>query len=196
MQTPEQKRQLINKLVAGDTINTRTESILGKAIRFFTNSNINHSTIYLGNDLLLEASYEVCIHHVNEYILNDKHEIYCSSPKVDKKIKQQLVVAAINTWGAGVSYDAIGIIGLAVRFTIQKYWWRIKGLFNWSGKNKAAQNNSVWCSELLGKIYLNQDPKGQKLINKDFEFKFTGEDVSYLTPDQIYNSINCDKISI
>jgi cell wall-associated NlpC family hydrolase len=183
MQTSEYKRLIVNKLQVGDLINTRTESALGKAIRFFTQSNINHTAIYIGNDLVLEASFEVCIKHVNEYIMPDTHEIYCCSPKISQEIKNKLIKDAIPVWGAAIGYDVKGIFGLAFTFWIQKYWWRLTKLFRFD-KNKLASSKSVWCSELAGKIY--QTIK--------FEFK-KDTDLSLLTPDEVYNSENCIKVN-
>lgn len=194
-QTPSEKLAIISKLVPGDVINTRAETLLGKAIRFCTNSNINHSTLYLGNGLLLEASYEVCIHHVNRYIYDDSQEIYACSPNINNKTKKLLSDASISTWGSGCSYNAPGLFGLAFRFIVQKYWWRISKLFNWSGANKSASKKSVWCSELVGLIYENKQLNGDKLIGNDFSFKFTDEDVTWLTPAQIYESKNVTKIN-
>lgn len=188
MQTSEYKKSIIAKLKVGDVIGVRSESAIGKAIRFFAGGNVNHSAVYIGedqfgNNLLMEAGYQVSVQSCNEYILSDKEEIYCCSANgVSDADKQDMVKNAVATYGAGTAYDVIGIFGLAIRFGIQRYWWRLNVFFNWSGKNKAASSSKVWCSELVGLMYANK------------KFSFTDESVTYLTPDEIFNSKNVTKI--
>jgi hypothetical protein len=182
MQTRDYKRQVISTLIPGDIINTRGESAISKAIRFFTNSNINHTTIYLGNDLLMEANLDgVNIQSVYKYINDDDTEIYCCSPNVSPEIKFQLVKDAIPTWGCNTGYDVLGLFGIAFRFTVQRWWWRLAKFIHFYGPNHAAQPGKVWCSELAQRVYTN-----------GFEF-VPGQDPTWLTPDEVYNSINCTK---
>lgn len=182
-QTPDQKRALIAKLEPGDQIGVRSETIMGKIIRFYT-GNVNHVATYLGNNLLIEAVAIIAIQHVNEYVLDDAVELYCCKPRVSSAEKQKVANWMMSTLATGRFYGYRGIIGLLFRFWIQRQLWRISPLFRWSGPNRLAQNDNYWCSEASG--------IGYQQIN----FKFTDEDVTWLTPEEIYNSPNCDKVTL
>ena len=178
-QTTEYKQQVISRLEPGDVINVRSETALGKGIRWFTKSNVNHSAIYIGNGLLLEAVYQIGIMSVNEYTMDAGAEIYCVKPKgVTTAQKQQIVDWAIANLATGIFYGVNGIWGLAFRFLIQNYWWRLGFLFKWSGKNPLAPSHNYWCSETVGLIY------------QQIGFKFTDEDITWLTPGEIWTSTN------
>lgn len=183
-QAKEQKLAIIGKLVPGDIIGVRGEYVLGKAIRFFTKSNINHSAMYIGNNLLIEASYQICVMSANEYINDDKTEIYCCEVK-DATLQDKLDVVnyAVSGYATGIFYGVTGIFGLAFRLWIQHQLWRIAGWFSWEGRNKLAPEHNYWCSEAVGVWWAI---KGKK---------FTNEDVTWLTPDQIYNSEIVNKIN-
>ena len=183
-QTAADKQLLISKLEPGDVINVRSESALGKAIRWFTKSNVNHSAIYIGNGLLLEAVTIIAIQSVNEYINDSTQEIYCVKANgVTTAQKQQIVNWAITNLATGIFYGVNGIWGLAFRFLIQNYWWRLNFLFKWSGKNPLAPSHNYWCSETVGLIY------------QQIGFKFTNEDITWLTPGEIWTSPNVTQVS-
>lgn len=183
MQTEIYKSTLIAKLQPGDAINVRSETMIGKGIRFFTRSNINHTAMYIGNNLLIEASYQICIMHVNEYIKDDKVEIYCCEVK-DATLQDKLDVVkyAVENYATGIFYGLTAILGLAIRFWIQHQLWRISGWFSWEGRNKLAPKHNYFCSESYGIWWAIKN------------VKFTKEDVTWLTPDQVYNSDVVNKI--
>lgn len=146
--------------------------------------NVNHSALYIGNNLLIEASYQICIMNVNEYTDNDGVEIYCNSVKgMTTKDKQDVVDYAVSKYANGIFYGVTGIFGLAFRFWVQHQLWRISGWFSWSGRNILAQHTNYWCSESIGIWWALKN------------IKFTDEDVTWLTPGEIYSSPVCDKIN-
>ena len=184
MQTKEYKAELIKKCHKGDIIGVRSETLIGKAIRFFT-GNVNHSAILIDSEkgLLMEAALSgVHIMHVNEYIIPDSEEIYpCAVIGMSDTDKSSLIDEVVSIYCSGEKYDVLGIVGLAFRFSIQRYWWRLCKYINWD-RNKLANSNKVWCSELIAAIYLRKN------------IKFTEESITYLTPNEIYNSSAVTKI--
>jgi len=182
MQTPEYKKALIGKLEPGDLICVRGEQPLGKAIRFFTDSNINHVGIYTGQGILEAMIPKVETNSLDKYINDNGTELYCCKVKgIDSIEKNRILNYAILTT-SGEQYDVLGIAGIAFRFTVQRYWWRLGKFIKFYGKNKVASPKSVWCSELVGRVY------------GAFNIKFTDEDTTWLTPDQIYNSNAVEKV--
>jgi hypothetical protein len=187
MQTPEQKKDFIAMLKPGDHIGVRSDTALGKAIRWSTQSNINHTAMFLGNGLLIEAAYQICVMHVNEYINDDKVELYIGEVIGDENITDQdrldVCNNAVQKYATGIFYGGLGIFGLLFRFVIQYRLWRLAGWFKWSGKNIIAQAHNYWCSESFGIWWAL---KG---------VKFTDEDVTWLTPNEIAFSSKIKKLN-
>ena len=184
MQTADQKKDIIAKLEPGDIINVCGNSLFDKAIRLLTREAVNHSAIYIGNNLLLEAVSIIAIQHVNEYVLDDNATISCNKVKnVTAAQKQQAVDWAVANLATGIYYGLNGLFGIAFRMIIQNYWWRLAPLFKWPSRNPLAPGHNFWCSETVGLIY------------QQIGVKFTDQDITWLTPGEIYNSSACTKVN-
>lgn len=169
---------LANTIRSGDIVCVRNESIIGKIIRWVTESNINHVALYIGNGLIIESTlgYGVRIAPLSIYTNNNGCEIsICRS--VQKYNIQDVVRYSYNFYGA--KYDLISQIGIFARFMVQKIG--LQKMITFFGRNK-INHDGFWCSEFLGLIFLS--------VN----IKFNDIDISYLSPADIYNSLAVEHI--
>lgn len=156
----------------GDIISIRTESWIGRTIRWVTSSNVNHVGMYIGNKLMIESTlgYGVRILPVEVYLKDSTCEVYLS--RIQKQFDvQEVLNFAYNFYGT--RYDLFGQIGIFVKYMTKKIG--LNRIITFFGKNR-AEYGGVWCSEFLGVVF------------SIVPFKFTNEDTSYLTPSEVFDN--------
>jgi hypothetical protein len=156
----------------GDIVFIRTETAMGKLIRWTTDSNINHVAYYIGNGLIIESTlgYGVRILPLNVYIDDMTTEIFLGRVEARHDI-WEAITYSYNFYG--MKYDILGQIGIFVRFMVQKIG--LQKLITFFGPNLTG-TNGLWCSEFVG------------LVFSSVSIKFNSIDISYLSPSDIYNS--------
>ncbi len=175
------KVSFFEKVKLGDVITCRGENNLGKVIRYITNSNQNHSALYIGNQEIIEAlSNGIVISNINERLDNPKEEIYIDRVKNFDINKTEELIEFAKTF-LHTKYDWIGLLGIATKYTIKKC--DLDWLITFWGRNKIENQRKLWCSEAIGVWYAR------------FGIKFTSDDTSYLTPGEIHNSPEIINIS-
>ena len=162
----------IKNLLPGDLICVRAESIIGKIIRWTTESNVNHVGMYIGNGLMIESTLGVGVRILPITIYLDDPTIQVFVARVKTTIDSNALIATAFTY-FGSKYQILGQIGIAVKALVKKAGLS-KYIAFW-GTNK-LNTDRVWCSEYMGYVF-----KTQNII-------FANEDPSYLTPGEVYAS--------
>lgn len=156
----------------GDIISVRTEGWIGAHVRWVTESEINHSALYLGNGLAIESTlgHGVRIIPVSAYV----DDSVCSvrlSRLVGSVDFNEVIEYSYNFYG--MKYNLVGQLGIFVKYMVKKVG--LGGLITFWGKNK-VEGEGMWCSEFIGELFSPQ------------KVRFSEDDLSYLTPADIYSS--------
>jgi hypothetical protein len=156
----------------GDIISVRGEDKVGKIIRWVTESNINHTALYIGSELIIESGLGkgVRILPLSIYLKDRSKEIYVSRVSLPFDVSRLIKLAYTYH---GHKYDLFGQTGILLKYLVKKF--NLGKLITFWGKNKAA-DYGVWCSEFIGMLFLDQ------------QIRFTNDDTSYLAPNEIFNS--------
>jgi len=168
------KINFFDKVKKGDIITCRGENNLGKIIRWITNSNYNHSALYIGEQEVIEAlSNGIVISDINERLDNPKEEVYIDRVKNFDISKINELIDYSKTF-LHTKYDWIGLLGIATKYIVRKC--HLDKLITFWGRNKIENQRKLWCSEFCGVVF------------SKFNIKFTDDDTSYLTPNEIHSS--------
>lgn len=162
----------------GDIVGVRGENMIGKIIRWVTDSNVNHVALYIGNGLLIESTlfYGVRILPLTVYTSDPLSQV--SVVRVKKFINTQNVID-YSYYFFGRKYDLFGQVGILALNMFRKM--HLSWAVFW-GKNRAVNENRLWCSEFIGELF-------------DIEnVKFEAIDTSYLSPSDIINSPLVSKV--
>ena len=156
----------------GDIVSVRTSSWVGAHIRWVTESEINHTAMYLGGGLVIESTlgHGVRIAPVNMYVDDGACLVRLSRLSNDANLKEAI---AHSYEFYGMKYNLIGQIGIFVKHMVKKCG--LTELITFWGKNRIV-GRGMWCSEFIGEIFSPQ------------KIRFSEDDISYLTPADIYSS--------
>lgn len=159
---------------AGDIISCRGEDIEGKVIRWVTQSNINHTALYIGNEQIIEAlSDGIVISNINDRLDDPKQELWIDRVKALEPSQVQPLIDYAETF-LHTKYDFIGLLGIFVKYIVRKWHW--DNFITFWGKNKLEDQRKLWCSEYCQVVFLK------------FGIKFVNFDSSYVTPGNIHSS--------
>jgi hypothetical protein len=174
------KEYLLSILKAGDLILTKSPDWVSRFVRWVTSSEQSHIAIYLGNGLLIESQngYGVRVLNINEYLDDDKIEIFIARPKL---MPQRIYeVLDFSKQFIGRRYDLFGLMGILVKYMIDKM--KLTKWITFFGYNKVADPQKFWCSEFVAFCF------------HKIAFDFVKHDASYITPNEIYESGAVEKI--
>jgi len=166
---------IFDKIKRGDLIFTRSESYMGKVIRFVTKSNINHVAIYLGDDKIIESQlgFGVRYYELLKYIDDKNCEVSCGNLiQIDSKQIEKAIESAENLLNS--PYDLIGQAGILLKIIIVRIG--LNGLVKFYGRNFAQNINAFWCSELVAYSF------------EKAESKLTDVDQRYASPQDLAES--------
>lgn len=163
----------------GDIISVRGEDWIGRSIRWVTESNVNHTALYIGNGLIIESDRGkgVQIIPLSIYLSDPTKEVYLSRVKTYFN-PQSLIDLALKFHGE--KYDLLGQFGILVKYLVKKVG--LSPVITFFGKNK-AHNYGIWCSEFIGILFLQQG------------ISFSDSDTSYLTPGEIFESDTLEQLN-
>jgi hypothetical protein len=163
----------------GDIVSVRSEDWIGRSIRWVTDSNVNHTALYIGNGLIIESDRGkgVQIIPLNTYLCDPTKEVYLSRVKAHFD-PNALVELALQFHGE--KYDLLGQVGILLKYLVKKAG--LGKVITFFGKNK-ANNYGIWCSEFIGILFLQQG------------IRFSDSDTSYLTPGEIFESDTLEQVN-
>ena len=172
--------EFIKKLLPGDLICIRGESIIGKVIRWTTESNVNHVGMYIGNGLMIESTLGsgVRILPITLYLADPATQVFIARVKVP--IDSDALIAKALTY-FGSKYQLLGQIGILFKALVKKAG--LSKYVTFWGTNK-LNTDRVWCSEYMGYVFGSQN------------ISFAPEDPSYLSPGDVYNSPIVEHINL
>jgi len=177
----DKKEKLLQILVAGDLILTKSPDLVSKFIRYVTWSEQSHIAIYLGNELIIESQngYGVRVVHINEYLDTPGVEIFVARVR---NIRQDRIfeVLDFSKEFIGRRYDLFGLVGILTKFMVRRIG--LESLVNFLGQNKTADPQKFWCSEFVAFCF------------SKIAVKFVEHDITYITPNEMYESDVVDKI--
>jgi Permuted papain-like amidase enzyme, YaeF/YiiX, C92 family len=126
----------------GDIVFFKGKSWISKIISRLTGSPYTHVAIALTPDLILEADRFI---KVRLRAIED-HEVYSIKRYEDITEEQKELIFAGGISFLGVKYDYLNIL-----------LWLLSLLFNFNGHGLVNNANSVYCSELVDRLYLLAD---------------------------------------
>lgn len=176
-----EKEEFLKSILLSDILNFNTKGFGSALIKWGTNSEVNHSAIYVGggNNNIIEATMKHGVKKTDlkDYLDNKKVIKINVLRKDDLKLYQaekikQYAYSRLNT-----AYDKLQIIGLAIRLGIKKI---LNKTFFWK-RNLLDQSKKDICSELVYNAY---QAAQIELVSQKDESLVTPEDIEkskYLT---------------
>lgn len=136
----------------GDLIFVRSSGLVPWAIRQITGGNYNHVMLNLGGDRYISADQGWGVHYAKLGDYSSAKFAFCRV--VSASDSQAKGAAAWAEQQAGRQYDSLGLIGIWLRFAVRKL--QDKGMVSFWGKNRIANQNAFFCSELVATGYLRE----------------------------------------
>jgi hypothetical protein len=163
----------------GDIVSVRSEDWIGRSIRWVTESNVNHTALYIGNGLIIESDRGkgVQIIPLSVYLNDPTKEVYLSRVKAHFDANA-LIELAYKFYGE--KYDLLGQFGILIKYLVKKVG--LSHVITFFGKNR-ANNYGIWCSEYIGILFWQQG------------IRFSDTDTSYLTPGEIFESDTLEQLN-
>lgn len=164
-----------DKVKIGDIITVDGDNFFDKVISWVTSSKEDHDCVFIGEGQVLEAQnfVGVRVFPVIEYLNDPTKTVYISRVK-DATADQVKLVVEKGKHLIGVKYDMIGLVGILAKYLVRKagLGWFI----TFFGENRIHNAEQLWCSELTALLW---ERAGIKLVD---------EDMSYVTPSEIFAS--------
>ena len=144
MRNTEELLQFESQIKSGDVAHCRSNGILGRAIRVFTRSHVNHTAMFIeiwGKIFVIESQkngtnlkpFQEWVKKYNyKYEIKQTSRIYCGN---EKRAMQK-----IGTTG----YDFRSLI-------LVQPIYQVFGI--WLGKSEKKADEKLYCSEFVGWVY-------------------------------------------
>lgn len=157
---------------AGDLVFVRGNGFVSRAIRQITGGHWNHVMIFVGEGVCVSAD-NPRVHFAKIADYEARGEQVGFGRVLSRTDPEAAMVANKAISLIDKEYDNRGLLGIWFKFAFK--WIGIPGVVFW-GSNKADDQKRFWCSELVGHVW------------GEVGVKFTDENISWLTPSQIFES--------
>ena len=144
MRNTEELLQFENQIKSGDVAHCRSNGILGRAIRVFTRSHVNHTAMFIeiwGKIFVIESqSNGTNLKPFQEWVKKYNYKYEISRPLEFTAETKERAMQKIGTTG----YDFRSLI-------LVQPIYQVFGI--WLGKGEKKADEKLYCSEFVGWVY-------------------------------------------